>query len=397
MTAAETLAIIGPTIYAEKKRISQGMILISSEMIQEIDENLAVPKEAKILTYPSEYSLIPGLIDMHIHGAIGKDMMDADPKSLQAICEHLPSEGVTAFLATTMTAPPQKIEAALLAVRKYAEQGGGGAEILGVHLEGPFLAKEQKGAQKEEFLVPPDFALFQRWQRASGHRIKLVTFAPELPGADTFLRSLKKEGILCSLGHSNATYEQALHAIEEGCTHATHLFNAMSGMHHRAPGASLAVLFSKKVMAEIIADGIHVHPAIIKLAYAMKGKDHLVLITDAMRGKGMKEGGCCMLGGQEVIVHGKEARLKDGALAGSLLSLNEGMINMMAFTGCSLEEAIAMAAENPAKELSVFDRKGSLAKGKEADLVVLDEKKRPVLTLCKGRIAYQSPSRCKFS
>jgi len=391
--ARNSLVIRGLTVYAEHGTLDGAGMIVERGVIREILPDIRKKDLPDIETihFPDTYNLIPGMIDMHIHGAAGADVMDASSEALQTISNSLPAEGTTAFLATTMTETPRRIEEALRSVREYVDlpRKMAGAEVLGVHMEGPFLSPERKGAQRGDMIIPPDRDLFGRWQDLSGDLIKLVTVAPERTNDQEFVRYLKQHGVIASVGHSVATYEETLAAIEAGCSHATHLYNAMAAIHHRAPGTVVAVLLDDRVTAELIVDGVHLHPAMIKLAFEIKGKEKLVLVTDAMRAKYLGDGSV-ELGGQQVTVKAGEARLANGTLAGSVLKMNGAVKNIISFTACSLEDAVKMTSENPARELAIFDRKGSIAEGKDADLVVLDENYQAVLTLCRGRIAYRS-------
>lgn len=319
--------------------------------------------------YDQECYLIPGLIDLHVHGANGHDVMDGTPEAQLALSRALACEGVTGYLATTMTASVEKIESVLKSVAT-AQPIVDGAAILGVHLEGPFIAKEKLGAQGADTQLP-DIEKFRHWQYLAENSIRLVTLAPELPGSAEFIAAISKMGVIAAIGHTAATYEQTQAAIAAGSTYATHLFNAMSGLQQRAPGAVGAVLLANKVTAEIIVDGIHLHPAIVELVLHCKGKDKIVLITDAMRAKCLSDGKY-ELGGNEVFVQQGKATLGDGTLAGSTLRLTEAIKNMVQFSKCSLAEAIAMATYNPAHVLGLTEAKGSIAAGKDADLVVID-------------------------
>ena len=313
--------------------------------------------------YPEHYHIIPGMIDMHVHGSHGADVMDATPEALQTIADALLKQGTTAFLPTTMTAIPEKIEQALINVAEFSAKQTQGAKVLGVHLEGPFISEEFTGAQRRDLIMSPDITLFKHWQSVSNNIIKMVTIAPELRNAIEFIDYLKSQNIIASFGHSAADYRQTDQAIDAGITHATHLFNAMRGIHHRKPGAVTALLLRKEVYTEIIADGRHLTPSIIDLSYQMKTADRLVLVTDATRAQCMPEGQYD-LGGQKIIVQDKSVRLQDGTLAGSIVTLAEAMQNVMAATNCSINDLVKMTSCNPAQELNI----------NPTGLVVLDEK-----------------------
>ena len=233
----------------------------------------------------------------------------------------------------------------------------------------------------------PDVDVFEVWNELARNTIKLVTLAPEKEGGMELIRYLTDRGVVASIGHSDATYEQVMNAVEYGASHVTHLYNGMRGLHHREPGVAGAALLDDRLKTEIIADGHHVRPEMIELAYRQKTDAGMVLITDAMRAKCLKNGRYD-LGGQDVNVQDGIALLDNGTLAGSVLKMKDALANIQKFTGCSLENAIKMAAENPAKQLGLFDRKGSIAIGKDADLILLNKAGEVVKTFCKGYLAY---------
>ena len=381
------LIISGPRVYTEKNILENGIVEIQDGIIKKVDSAEKNSHASEVLEFPANYHLIPGFIDLHTHGANGHDVMDATPEALAVIAKALAAEGTTAFLATTMTADVKEIEKALSVVNDFMQspQNKIGAKILGVHLEGPFLALTKMGAQRGDKIISPDVDLLKKWEKISGDNIRLVTLAPEQKNSMAMIAYLKKQNIISSLGHTDATYAEACEAIEAGSSYATHLFNAMRGIHHREPGTVTAALLSDDVTAELVVDGFHLHPGIVKLVLKIKGKEKIVLVTDAMRAKCLADG-CYDLGGQDVYVEKGSARLKDGTLAGSVLKMPSAVQNMLNYTGCELIDAVKMAAENPAKLLGVFDYKGSIAVGKDADIVVLNDSLEVVLTVCAGKI-----------
>ncbi len=380
------LMLSGGNIYSSEGILTDSTLVIENGIIQKITKEIVSADHFK---FPSHYHIVPGFIDMHVHGIKGCDVMDATAEALSTICQALASEGTTSFLATTMTAEVSYIDAAVEAVKNYnLSNKKVGAEILGLHLEGPFLSSKKMGAQPGDKIILPDVNLMQQWQVKSENNIKLVTLAPELAKSDELIRYLLQEKIVCSIGHTNATYAETMAAIAAGCTHITHLFNAMSGIHQREPGAVTAALLSDGVMAELIVDGFHLHPAVVNLAFKLKGKDKIILVTDAMRAKCMQDG-CYDLGGQSVHVKQGHAQLADGTIAGSVLTMSAAIKNMIKFTGCGLAEAVKMASENPARALNIFAKKGSIEINKDADLVVLDDDLNVVLTIVAGKLVYQ--------
>jgi N-acetylglucosamine-6-phosphate deacetylase len=379
-------------VYSEKETIENGYVIIEDETIRKfgpVEELKKINQDDEVIDFPKGYKLIPGMIDLHIHGVAGADTMDATKEAIETMASTLPKEGTTSFLATTMTQEINKIERALLNVLQYINQENqsGKAEVIGIHLEGPFISPNQAGAQPLHAILEPDVEFFKKWQEMANGHIKLVTLAPEREGGLELAAYLKKTGVVASVGHSDATYHEVVEGIQAGISHATHLFNAMRGLHHREPGVVGAALLHKEIITEIIADGIHVCPEMVQLSFQQKGKDGMILITDAMRAKCLGNG-VYSLGGQEVHVRDGKATLQDGTLAGSILKMRDAMNNIMAFTGCSLEDVIHMTAVNPAKQLNMYDKKGSINIGKDADLVILNEKNDIMMTFCKGQLAF---------
>ncbi|MEH7306607.1 N-acetylglucosamine-6-phosphate deacetylase [Neobacillus drentensis] len=382
----------GVRVYSEEQIIEDGYIKIKNQKIIEMGSSneLSNKDSFNVIEIPAHFNAVPGFVDVHIHGVAGADTMDATKEALDTMVAALPKEGTTSFLATTMTQEGKQIENALINAGKYIkeQQAQGKSEILGIHLEGPFVNAKMAGAQPIQHIIDPDLSLIREWQKLSNETIKLVTLAPERPSGLEMIRYLKENGIVASIGHTDATYEQVGEAIEAGANHVTHLFNQMRGLHHREPGVVGAAFLREELKAEIIVDGVHVRPEMVNLAFKQKLSDGLILITDSMRAKCLKNG-MYELGGQDVIVKNGKAVLDDGTLAGSILEMGHAVKNIISYTGCSLDEAIVMASVNPAKQLNIYDRKGSLAVGKDADIVILDDKMEVYMTLCRGALAFK--------
>ena len=337
---------------------------------------------------PEEYVVVPGFIDEHVHGAAGSDAMDGTMEDLGKIANALASEGTTAFLATTMTQSPENITKALKAVKAYRELSPeSGAEILGVHLEGPFISKDFVGAQPIEYLAKPSVEVFKKYQDASGDCVRIVTLAPEVEGSTELIKYLVSQNIVASIGHTNATYVDVKKAVEVGATNLTHTYNAMKPLHHREVGTVGSGFLFDELNCECICDGIHVSGPAIQLLHKNKPADKMTLITDAMRAKHMPDG-VSELGGQVVIVKNGEARLENGTLAGSVLKMNNAVKNVMKFLNLPLEEVVKLASKNPAKNLGVFDQMGSIKEGKRADFVILDKDLNVVQTVRNGKVIY---------
>lgn len=332
--------------------------------------------------------VIPGFIDQHVHGAAGSDAMDGTIEDLSKIANALAKEGTTAFLATTMTQSPENIDKALACVNEYINHNyDSGAEILGVHLEGPFISKDFVGAQPIEYVAAPSVDVFKHYEAVSGNHIKLVSMAVEVEGAEKLVSYLASRGIVASIGHSNAKYADVEKAVAAGATNVTHTYNAQKPIHHREVGTVGAAMLFDELHCEAICDGIHLSAPAIKLLHKNKPSDKFILITDAMRAKHMPDG-VSELGGQVVIVKNGEARLENGTLAGSVLKMNNAVRNVINFIGTSLEETVKYASANPAKNLGVYDQMGSIEVGKLANLVVVDHDLNVYQTIRCGKVIY---------
>lgn len=387
-----SIVLINAKIYEENQIIPDGFIKIKGMKIKETGwmSKYKADDQSNVIDLQGQV-VIPGMIDIHIHGTAGADVMDGEIASLETMVKALPQEGTTAFLATTMTQSNENISKALKNTANFIKnyQKPGQSEILGVHLEGPFVNPSMAGAQPVEYIILPEIPLFEKWQKLAEGSIKLVTMAPEQKGGLELIRYLKQNGVVISIGHSDAKFTDVKNGIEAGVTQVTHLFNQMKGLHHREPGVVGAALLLEELYAELIVDGIHVCPEMIQLAYRNKNSEKLILITDSMRAKCLKNGEYD-LGGQLVSVKDGMAVLQNGALAGSVLKLSDAMKNMLNYCdGCNLVDVIKMTSTNPAKQLNISDRKGSIRVGKDADLVVLNNENDVLMTFCRGVLSYQ--------
>ncbi|MDW8514917.1 N-acetylglucosamine-6-phosphate deacetylase [Priestia flexa] len=386
------LVIYNVTVYGETTVYPNGYLKIENGLITELGSIHDYQKSSndRVIEYSPDFIVVPGAIDVHIHGAGNADAMDATEDALKTMAATLPKEGTTSFLPTTMTQSVEVINDALIACGHFItnNQNNAQAEALGIHLEGPFISAKRAGAQPLHHIQQPSVEQFKRWQGLAQHHIRLVTLAPEELGGTELVKYLNQTNVVASIGHSDATYEEVVAAIGAGASHVTHLYNGMRGIHHREPGVLGAAYLREELYTELIADGIHSHKEMVKLAYQQISSERLILITDSLRAKWL-ESGVYDLGGQPVHVNETMATLGDGTLAGSILKMNDAMKNMIDFTSCSVSDVIQMTAVNPAKQIGVFNRKGSLKVGKDGDCVVLNKNFDVQLTVCRGHIAYE--------
>lgn len=347
-------------------RIENKVVLIDKDWI--LDVCSEIPDDAQIIDARGMY-VSPGFLDVHIHGCAGRDMMMDSYESILKMSQCLLSTGVTAFLATTMTKGIDEIRQAIAGARK-ASFDASGAELLGIHLEGPFISHKYKGAHENKNIIKPSVESFMEICGDNEDFVKIVTLAPELEEADELIAYLNDRGIVSSIGHTEASYEEAKAGIEWGIKSSTHTFNGMRGFNHREPGALGAVLDSH-IMAECIADGVHVHPGALRILAKQKGLDNIILVTDSMMAAGIGDGEYS-LGGQKAVVKSGVARLNDGTLAGSTLTMNIAVKNMVSYLGITIPQAVTMATENPSRLLGLKNR-GRIAKGFLADIIIFDD------------------------
>ena len=332
---------------------------------------------------------LPGFVDLHIHGSLGIDVMDASQASLTGLCDFLARGGVTSFLATTMTDSAQRIQRALEAVAKFSARPH--TPLLGLHIEGPYLNPDFRGSQPAAHLREPQAAEYRPWLESG--LVKLITLAPEIASSEGLMRAALAHGATVSIGHSGADYEGAGRYFAAGASQVTHTFNGMPGIHHRQPGLFVAALENPDVTFQIIPDGVHVHPAVIRMLTRLVGIERVVVITDAMRATGLGDGQYAA-GDGFVTVRNGEARTADGGLAGSTLTMEDALKNMMRFCDLSLEEALPMLTRVPARSIGLYPQKGSLAVGADADVILWDEEQGVQATLIGGELVYQSRAQC---
>lgn len=349
-------------------KIEYGNVLVKGNKISKISSDAL--DDSEVIDAEGLY-LSPGFIDVHIHGAGGCDTMDGTIESLNTISKTIAKYGTTSFLPTTMTCSLEDIKKAVATAAECMEKGTEGANILGVHLEGPFISPSMIGAQNPRYIEKPSIDTFNFMVGDHLSAIRSITLAPEIEGAKELIEYLKDKGIVVSIGHSKATYKQAADGIKWGICHSTHLYNAMTPLHHREPGIVGAV-FDTDITTETISDGIHISYPSLRIAYKQKGINKVLLVTDAMMACGMPEGKYA-LGGQDVFVKDGAARLKQGNLAGSILTLDKAIRNIYKNSNYELYDIVKMATYNGAKHCKVEDRKGLIKEGYDADLVLFDE------------------------
>ena len=368
--------------------IVPGTIVIEKGMITYVGPHSGAPAGGPIWDAPGAY-VTPGLIDTHVHGGGGGDVMDGTKDALDVMAKTFAKYGTTAFVPTTLTASHQGILDCIGAVKEAAEQGTPGAQVIGIHLEGPFINEEKKGAQNPKYIRPPDLQELEKIREEAGPLLKTVTLAPEIPGALQAIKLLRSWGVTVSIGHTDAAFDEVMQAQRWGANLICHTFNGMRGLHHRDPGVVGAALTCDGFFAELICDGIHVHPAAMQIVLKSKGIDKVVLITDTIQAMDLADGRYDF-GGLEIEVSEGAARLTSGALAGSTLSMAKAVQNAVKWLGVSVAEAIRMASLNPAQVVNVAHRKGSLQVGKDGDLAVFDEYINPLATIVRGKIVYEA-------
>ena len=362
------MKITNVDIYNEQHKFQKGSIEISGQQIAAVNWHSDAKTEDNVIDGQGCYA-IPGLVDIHFHGCMGADLCDAKPDSLPTMAEYEASQGVTTICPATMTMSEAELHKIMQNIGRYEATSPKAAHLAGINMEGPFISKKNKGAQKESNVIPCSTALFRELNQESGQKIKLVDIAPEEPGAMDFIDAVKDE-VVVSLAHTVADYDTAMEAFKRGANHVTHLYNAMNPFHHRRPGVQGAA-FDSGAFVEMICDGVHIHPAVVRAMFTLYGRGHICLISDSMRAAGLKDGDYT-LGGQAVKVHGPRATLADGTIAGSVTNLMKCMKNVVQNMHIPLEEAVESATETPARSIGIFEECGSISIGKRADIVLLD-------------------------
>ncbi len=376
-------AIINGLIYINQQFIEGKVLLFDGRIIDVVDADaVALHQLESIIDAKGRY-VLPGFIDLHIHGYASFDTMDDSDEALSSISQSILKNGVTSFLPTTMTMDRQEILRTFNKVKRLKAENPMGAHLLGVHLEGPFINEAYKGAQMGEHIIAPEFKLIEDYIDL----IKIITIAPETPNAMAFIKDMVDRGIRISLGHTGADYETAIAAYDIGASGITHIFNAMTGLHHRKPGVVGAALI-KDFYCEIIADNIHLHPALYELLLKVKKHENLLLITDCTRATGMEDG-VYELGGQKVQLENGKCTLADGTIAGSALKLNRALENFVKSTGLPLEKAIPFVTENPARYVGELKERGTLCNHKKADIIIMDGQFDVYQTIKEGQLLYE--------
>lgn len=378
-------AIKAGKVITSSNELMNKYVVINQGIIESIQTEK--PTDCDIYYYPDSY-LSAGFIDVHIHGRAGADVMDENDTALTTISQALPSTGVTGWVGTTVSAPWEKILSSMQRMKSYIKQGKqSGAELLGSFMEGPYFTERHRGSHPTQYLMPPTIEQLEELFTVSDRTLLRVAIAPEIENAESAIKWLIENGVKVSVAHTNATFEQVTKAYYLGADCGVHLFNGMSALHHREPGCTGAVLYHD-MLAEIIADGIHVHPAVLNLAYKLKTYRRMVLITDCMRAGGLPDGEYT-LGVQTVRVTEGQAKTFDGSLAGSTCSLDQALRNMVFKANVPVWEAIQMVTTVPAIYLGVEERIGDIAVGKTANFTLLDNELRVQATFIRGEKVYQ--------
>lgn len=360
-------------------------LILEDQKVRAIEAGPPSPSDGDLVIDARGGWVAPGLIDIHVHGAVGHDASDATPEALAQMGRFMARHGVASYLPTTLSVDQEAIYAAIENVAS-CPQPPDGARHLGVHIEGPYFNPDYRGAQPERYLRDADPSEYEAWLRSGV--VRLITVAPERPGVPELIRRGVSCGVEFAAGHTGASYEQVVQAADLGLRQATHTFNGMLGLHHRRPGTAGAVLTDDRIYAQVIADGVHVHPAMVDLLARAKGVERTILITDAIRAVGLEDGEYT-LGGDTIIVKDGVSCTLDGGLAGSTLTMDAAIRNMMAFTGLSFAQVVPMATSTPAEAMGWTGKKGRLTPGADADVTLFDDRLEVCMTIVMGRVVYQ--------
>jgi N-acetylglucosamine-6-phosphate deacetylase len=402
-------AIVNGKILTPLKSIEKGVVVFENGKILAVGkkDKVAIPKDAKLID-ASNKIVAPGFIDIHTHGGGGKSLMTTHYEDINDVAKFFATCGTTSFLCTFMaplTMDGVEIGLKHAEVSRIAiEKGTDGAEVLGIRLEGPYFSPKKPGAASPEYFRRPSIEEFEEVMRVSGGNVKIVDVAPEVEGALGFIREVSKRGIVNSIGHSFATYDEVLAGIKAGLSHVTHTFNAMRELHHREPGVVGAALVRDELTAELIADRFHVHPVAMKILVRCKGTDKVILITDSTQAAGLPTGEYEFMGRKVVIKDGMcfipkpptssalegTPQAEEVTLAGSTATMNMGVRNIVKFVGLPMQEAIKMATLNAAERIGVDKQKGSLEVGKDADIIIIDDDVNVYMTIIKGKVVYST-------
>jgi N-acetylglucosamine-6-phosphate deacetylase len=383
------LAFLNARIVTPFRIIEHGTLLTDGPTIAEIGstDEVTIPADTRKIDVGGDW-LTPGFVDLLVHGGGGHGFADMSKEALENISEFFFRHGTTGMLAALYSKSEPEMIADVRRISQFIHKSPKG-NVWGIHLEGPFINSELHGAMKADYLWKPDLHAWERLFAASEGAIRLMTIAPELTGVEAIMRAAARHGVVLSIGHSKASYQEVLNAIDNGAAHVTHMFNAMPVFHHRNPGVVVAALLHNELKIELIADGIHVHPAVMKLLYNIKGDGGIVLITDSIRASGMKDGKYTFMD-QSMTVKEKRAYLADGTLAGSTLTMEEAVRNMVQLIDVPVTNAVRMASFNGAKVLGLSHRKGILAVGKDADLVIMNKDFNVRMTVFEGTVRFSS-------
>ena len=381
-------ALLNARVLTPDEDLAGATVVVRDGRIEAVGVGLTPPTGAQTFDLAG-LTLAPGFIDIHVHGGGGFSLISEDPEEIRSYARWVVSRGVTGFLVTLVGASLSQMKRWLAAATAAGEGGDAtAARLVGVHLEGPFVNPARRGALPAEGLRPPDVAEFLALAEAAQGRLKIITLAPELPGATDIVAAARQRGVVVSMGHTDATYEQALEAIEWGVQQATHCFNGMRPFHHRDPGCLGAILSSPRLSAELIADGVHVHPGTMALLLAAKDPQGTILVTDGITAAGLADG-VYSLAGEAIQVQSGVASLPNGTLAGSVATMDQALRNIVQLGLAPLGEAVRMASTNPAAALGLGQRLGRIAPGFAADLVALDERLEVAMTFVGGQPVHE--------